>query len=187
MDKINTIYQQLFTITFTHAAFNPAGPVFISDLLNIYPDRPTATLFRNNSIGYRFDNNTFSCFVRCIPATPPAANPKVCFTPLATDTCLRFMLTAENTFFSRTNIQQAGSTQVYYFNNRVNWGSDFYITQGKATVTDADLKDSVVVAPQDKGLGVIDIFSSGANTGYELFRANKTLKSPAYQITFKSK
>jgi len=188
MDKINTIYQELFTITFTHAAFGTAGPAFISDLLNIYPDAQTAALFRNNSIGYSFDNNTFSCFARCVPVVPPVANQKVCFTPIATDVCLRFMLTAENAFYSRTKIQQAGSTQVYYFNNRVNWGSDFYITQAKATVTDADLKDSILIRPQNRSLGVIDIFSSGEKAGYELFSgANKTLNSPAYQIEFKSK
>src|ERR1700761_5397253 len=105
MDKLNTIYQELFTIKFTHTAYTPAGPAFISDLLNIYPDAQTAGLFRNSSIGYRFDNNTFSCFVRCIPAIPPVANARVCFTPVDADACLRFMLTAENAFFSRTDIQ----------------------------------------------------------------------------------
>lgn len=189
MDKLNTIYQELFTIKFTHAAFGTAGPAFLSDLLNIYPDAKTAALLRNNSIGYRFDNNTFSCFARCIPATPPAPNLKACFTPVATDACFRFMLTAENAFFSCTDIERAGSAQVYYFSNKANAGSGMYITQTSATVTNADLKDSVLITPQDKCLGVIDVFSSGAvNSGYELFKGvNKTLKSPAYKITFKSK
>jgi hypothetical protein len=189
MDKLNTIYQELFSIKFTHAAFGTAGPVFISDLLGIYPDAQTEALFSNNSIGYRFDNNTFSCFARCSLVAPPAADPKVCFTRIAADVRLRFMLTAENAFFPPTDINRAGSAQVYYFNNKANVGSGMYITQAIATVTDADLKDSIVIAPQDKCLGVIDIFSAGAvNTSYELFKgANKTLKSPAYKITFKSK
>jgi len=189
MDKINTIYQELFTIKFTHAAFSAAGPAFISDLLNIYPDTQTAAFFRNNSIGYRFDNNTFSCFVRCVPATPPVADPKICFTPIDANVCLRFMMIAETAFFSRTDIQQTGATQVYYFNNKINAGTGLFITQANTTVTSADLKDSVLITPQDKCLGVIDIFSSGAvNSTYELFKgANKTLRSPAYKITFKSK
>ena len=189
MDKLNTTYRELFTIKFTHAAFGAAGPGFISDMLSIYPDAQTASLFRNSSIGYRFDSNTFSCFARCIAASPPAADPKVCFTSIAADVCLRFMLTAQNVFFSRTDIQQTGSAQVYYFNNKDNAGSGMYITQTGATVTDADLKDSILIQPQDKSLGVIDIFVSGAvKPAYELFKgANKTLNSPVYKITFKSK
>ena len=98
---------------------------------------------------------------------------------------IRFLLKQKADFFHRTNIKVAGSRQVYIFtneNNTIDSGLK-HITKNASGVTDADLENVAIVAPEENCFGVIDMLTSVTDVHYRLLNGD-TLESPEFVIRF---
>lgn len=182
-ETVKMSYKTLFTVTFLHSRYGFPRREIISDNISLEPDAETQKIFINHSMGYRFFNDLLVVFMRCsnlIPSTP--------FIILADEVRLRFCINVSEVFLKKTEVEQAGATLVYQFSNKVNIGTDRFLSMHAEGVIDDDL-ESVDVAKADKRcFGVLDVYKTGANNTYNLFSsAEDTLKSPGYSIRFISK
>ena len=139
VDTIGTIYEELFRINITHPGYVPARSITIADEVSLLPDQATRALFRDHDMGYKFRGNIFLCYMRCDLFAPPARDPKIPYVPMPDSIRFRFLLTAGNAFINKTDIIQAGATQVYHFSNRVNAASSLFISHDPSDVNNNDL------------------------------------------------
>ena len=191
VDTIKIAYKELFTVTLLHPAFETVytykDPVTntnktitsssIFNVVSIDPDAATQKLFTKYSISFRSSNNIISCFIRAELQQP--------LVKLPADVRIRLLLKQRGDFFYRTNIMAAGSRQVYRFtneNNTIDSGIK-HITKNANGVTDADLEDISILAPEENCLGIIDMLNSVTEVNYRLLNGN-TLESPEFVIRF---
>ncbi len=191
VDSIKTAYKELFTVMLLHPGFetvytykepvtNTEKTITSSSVFNVVsvePDAATKKLFANHSMSLRSSNNIISCFIRAQLQQP--------VTKLPDDVRIRLLVKQNGAFLYRTNIQAAGSRQVYRFtneNNTMDAGTK-HITKNASGVTDADLEDILVVEPGENCLGVIEMLTSVTDSNYRLLNGD-TLESPAFVIRF---
>ena len=191
VDTIKIAYKELFTVTLLHPSFETVytyeDPVSntkktivgssIFNVVSIEPDAATKKLFTNYSIGFRSSNNIVACFIRSESQQPLIKLPE--------NMRIRFLLKQKADFFHRTNIKVAGSRQVYIFtneNNTIDSGLK-HITKNASGVTDADLENVAIVAPEENCFGVIDMLTSVTGVHYRLLNGD-TLESPEFVIRF---
>lgn len=188
VETIDYLVQELFTINFSHSGFDDLRESMISDNLVMRPDEETEIIFRNYNIGYSFTNNIFVCYIQSYLLAPPASQPRAAFIIPANDTRFRFLLKASSHFMNTTIINPVTNGHAYYFSNRVNTGTNMFISHDAAEVNNNDLSNITEVNIRDTYLAVIDIFSSGAvNNNYELFTGTTgRLRSPEYRLLFRS-
>jgi hypothetical protein len=193
MKSVGTIvelFDELFTINFSHSGFDSLSESMISEHLRITPDRETAKLLKNFRMGLYFDNDVFGCHIQSKMENPPAASPRAAYIMPATGVLFRFLLKASNYFMTTTSIRSTAGGKAYYFSNRLNAGTGMFISHDAGEVNNLDL----ITVPDPKPdiretfLGVIDIFSGGAiNPNYELFsNATGRLRKPEYRLLFRS-
>ena len=191
VDTIKIAYKELFTVTLIHPSFetiytykdpvtNTNKTITSSSILNavsVEPDAATKKLFTNYGIAFRSSNNLISCFMRAQLQQPHIKLPA--------NIRIRFLLKQKADFLYRTNINAAGSRQVYQFtneNNTIESGIK-HITKNAIGVSDADLEDISIVAPGENCLGVIDMLTSVTDINYRLLNGD-TLESPEFVIRF---
>jgi hypothetical protein len=189
IDTVNILYKELFTVKFFHSGYGLPHNNFIAESISVSPDEKTRKIFSDHSIGYQFLNDTLVCFIRTRFVSPPSFEPKVPFIKFSANKVLRFCVTVSDEFLNVTNVEAAGAQQMYQFSNKVNVATDHFICMHTEGVNNDDLKNSDMEADKTC-FGVIDITNAGAvNSSYEIFDTlnNQQLKSPAYNIRFKSK
>jgi len=191
METVGILYAEIFSIRFLHDGFNTARRSPISDNISIIPDTDTSRLFQNLGIGYVFTDDRFVCWIRSKRVAPPASQPRVPLIENKDDIKLRFLLTTNGNFHSKTDVIHSGSKEVYYFSNRANnidpAPPSQVLLHKNPFVDNPDLVSVSSVNTGQKCFGVIDIHNSGTANGYELFNASGHLLSPAYAIRLKSK
>jgi hypothetical protein len=190
IDTVNIRYKELFTVKFFHSGYGLPRNNFIAEAIGISPDEETKKTFSNHNIGYQFLSDTLVCFIQTKFVSPPSFEPKVPFIKFSASEVLRFCITVSNEFLNVTNVEAAGAQQLYQFGNKVNVETDHFICMHTEGVNNDDLKNTSTVKADKTCFGVIDITNTGAvNSSYEIFDTinNQQLKSPAYNIRFKSK
>lgn len=184
-ESIKISYQELFTVTLAHPAFELNYPgVSISSIINsltVEPDTATQQLFADHSMGYRYTNNTIICFIRTQPG--PLA-----YIPLPDNAVIRLLLRPKAEFLSRTDVLLVGSSQVYWFSNSniTLSGGLKYITRDATGAGNSDLVDIATLTLKENCWGVIDVLASVTDSDYRIFDSG-VLKRPAFNILFKQK
>lgn len=188
-DIVNTIYKELFTIKFLHNSYGFAHKNLLADNIEIQPDDATKNLFKGQRIGYRLLNDHLICFIQAKLQSPEIVEPKLPFIKFLADVRIRFLMSASNDFFSKTDLAISDTKQVYYFTNKVNIATDGFISMHTTGVENDDLKNTDIIKPDKNCFSVIDIFNNGAvNSSYDLYDgAAQKIKSPLYTIRFKNK
>jgi len=182
------LYEELFSIVFSHDSFNVIRESRLSDELSIIPDKNTEKLFSKHCIGFSFSDNKFICYIQCKKQTDAGGEFKTAFILPASNLKFRLLLNASSNFMKRT-VNDPGSTgNAYYFNNRQNAGVLRHISNDHTGVKSADKKPISDLDSNAIALSVIDIFCNNAfNNQYELFTGtNGRLNSPPYRIHFKA-
>jgi hypothetical protein len=188
-DIVNTIYKELFTIKFLHNSYGFSNKNLLADNIEIEPDDATKNLFKGHRIGFRLLNDLLICFIQAKLQSPVIVEPKLPFIKFLADVRIRFLMSASNDFYSKTDVAISGTKQVYYFTNKVNIATDGFISMHTTGVENDDLKSTDIIKPDKNCFSVIDIFNNGAvNSSYDLYDGvAQKLKSPLYTIRLKNK
>jgi len=151
-ESVNTIYRTLFSVKLIHSGYETTLENFLQKGISIKADSATMNLFRNYNMGYRFFNDTLTCFLRCVFVSPPALLPVVPALNISKPIQLRFLLQNSSDFFAKTYIAAAGSKKVYRFSNRVNnsSGSQLFLNDTVAAFSAAADYDAGTIV-QDSG------------------------------------
>lgn len=130
IEIIDTIYAELFNITFTHSAYETPLDKFLSRSLSIVPDEDTKQLFKEYKMDYRFFNNVLVCFVKSSLFAPPAPDPKVPSVTIDASTKIRFLIKNSSDFFAKTFVTAQSNKKIYQFSNKVNnsSGTDTFLS-----------------------------------------------------------
>src|SRR5204862_7824992 len=102
LESTDTIYSELFNITFEHGAYQTPLDKSVSRAISVVPDESTKQLFTQCKINYRFFDNVLICFVESSLLAPPAPNPKVPFMQIDNTAKIRFLVKNTSDFFDKT-------------------------------------------------------------------------------------
>jgi hypothetical protein len=119
IESTNTIYSELFNVTFVHSGYETPLDKFISRSITVVPDEGTKQLFAEYKMSYRFFNNVLICFVQSSLFAPPAPDPKVPFMQIDNSTKIRFLIKNSGDFFDETFVTAGANKKIYQFSNKI--------------------------------------------------------------------
>ncbi|MFT3933650.1 MAG: hypothetical protein QM726_08560 [Chitinophagaceae bacterium] len=151
-ESTDIIYSKLFSIQFIHAGYETPVENFFSQGISITADSSTQKIFSGYDLGYRFDDNVLTCFMRTSLVSPPAAQPRQPFVTIDKPFQLRFLVHNSGDFLSKTYVTAAGTKKVYRFSNQVNntSGASLFLTTGVAAFAGGNDYDAGTIV-QDGG------------------------------------
>ena len=186
VETINHLYEELFSINFSHSGLQLPPLSMLREHINVRPDERTKKILKAHDMHYNFSSDTFVCYARCRLLAPPSPTPKAAYIIPADNTRFRFFLDANANFIFKTNVEPVAKGIGYYFTNRANVANGMFISKNQTGVDNFDKAIIPEVDPKESYLAVIDIFSTGAiNNSYELFTGVVgQLRSPQYRLNF---
>jgi len=117
IETTDTIYSELFTITFLHSGYETPLDKFLSGSISVAPDENTKKIFTEYKMNYRFFANTLVCFIQC---ALPASDPKTPFMKIDNDIKIRFLIKNSSDFFNKTFVTATANKKIYQFSNKAN-------------------------------------------------------------------